>query len=85
MALYTISMKQTIVHSLLIAFVSAACVILFMVAKEYYFDLPEVYKNLDNKCVKVVNFKNGDAYNCNDVDITLRKYHPMVDARTSTP
>jgi hypothetical protein len=35
----------------------------------------------------VVNFKNGDAYNCNDVDVLLRKYRkatltaaPSIDA-----
>jgi hypothetical protein len=25
-------------------------------------------------CKNVVNFKNGDAYNCNDVNVLLRKF-----------
>lgn len=37
--------------------------------------LPEVKLDNDGKCVKVINFKNGDAYNCNDVDIVLREYN----------
>lgn len=74
MSLYAVSMKQVIINSLLISLVSASLVILFILTKEYFLDLPDVYKNTEGKCVKVVNFKNGDAYNCNDVDVTLRKY-----------
>ena len=83
MALYTVSMKQLIINSLLISLVSASLVILFMVAKEYFIDLPDVYKNLDGKCVKVINYQNGDAYNCNDVDVVLRKYHAKKDNSVS--
>lgn len=39
-----------------------------------YLDLPEVYMDIDGKCVKVVNFKNGDGYTCQDKDVILRKY-----------
>jgi hypothetical protein len=74
MALYTVSMKQLIVNSLLISIVSAAVVILFLLVKEYW-ELPDVYRNEKSECVKVVNYKNGDAYNCNDVNIILRKYN----------
>lgn len=83
MALYTVSMKQLIINSLLISLVSASLVILFMVAKEYFIDLPDVYKNLDGKCIKVINYQNGDAYNCNDVDIVLRKYHVIKENSVS--
>lgn len=83
MALYTVSMKQLIINSLLISLVSSAVVVLFMISKEYFLDLPDVYKNLDNKCIKVVNFKNGDAYNCNDVDVILRKYHLYKENSTT--
>jgi hypothetical protein len=74
MAFYTLSMKQVIVNSLLIALVSSSTIILFMVGKEYYLEWPDVYKNVEGKCVKVINFKNGDAYNCNDLDVVLRNY-----------
>jgi len=74
MALYTVSMKQLIVNSLLISIVSASVVILFLLVKEYW-ELPDVFRNEKSECVKVVNYKNGDAYNCNDVNIILRKYN----------
>ena len=80
MAFYTVSMKQLIVNSILISIVSASIVILFIIGKEYFIDLPDVYKNAEGKCIKVVNFKNGDAYNCNDLDVVLRKYHLIKDA-----
>lgn len=80
MAFYTVSMKQLIINSILISIVSASIVILFMISKEYFIDLPDVYKNTEGKCIKVINFKNGDAYNCNDVDVVLRKYHLIKDA-----
>lgn len=67
-------MKQVIVNSLLIALVSSSTIILFMVGKEYYLEWPDVYKNVEGKCIKVINFKNGDAYNCNDLDVVLRNY-----------
>ena len=75
MAFYTLSMKQVIVNSLLIALVSSSTIILFMVGKEFYLEWPNVYKNAEGKCIKVINFKNGDAYNCNDLDVILRNYH----------
>ncbi len=74
MAFYSVSMKQLIANSLLISLVSASLVILFLIGKSNL-DLPDVYKNSEGKCVKVVNYNNGDAYNCNDVDVILRKYH----------
>lgn len=43
-----------------------------------YLDLPDVHISVvDGKCVKVVNYKNGDAYNCQDVDVVLRRYHSV--------
>jgi len=38
-----------------------------------YNDLPEVWMS-QGSCIKVVNFKNGDGYICQDKDIILRKY-----------
>lgn len=36
--------------------------------------LPIVYKDNAGTCVKVENLENGHAFNCNDVDVTLRRY-----------
>lgn len=43
-----------------------------------YFDLPEVYVTPEGRCVKIVNFKNGDGFQCQDKDVVLRKYHTFV-------
>jgi hypothetical protein len=47
----------------------------FIIILINYFDLPEVFVDMENKCVKVINYKNGDAYTCQDKDVVLRKYH----------
>ena len=40
-----------------------------------YLDLPDVYvSTATGQCVKVVNYKNGDVFGCQDKDVTLRKY-----------
>lgn len=39
-----------------------------------YWGLPDVYVDSDGNCVKVINYKNGDGYTCQDKDVTLRKY-----------
>jgi hypothetical protein len=38
-----------------------------------YRTLPMVYKDA-GVCTKVENFENGHAFNCHDVDVTLRRY-----------
>jgi hypothetical protein len=38
-----------------------------------YLQLP-VVTMVDDKCVLVANYKNGEAYTCNDVGTILRKY-----------
>lgn len=39
-----------------------------------YFHLPIVHIDNTNACIKVDNFENGQAFNCNDVDVVLRRY-----------
>jgi hypothetical protein len=39
-----------------------------------YLQLPLVVITDGDKCVTVSNFKNGDAYTCNDVSNILRNY-----------
>lgn len=43
-----------------------------------YITLPIVYKDAADECVKVENLENGHAFNCNDVDVTLRRYRQPV-------
>jgi hypothetical protein len=38
------------------------------------FNKPKVVFGPDKACVKVINYQNGDAFQCDDVDVTLRRY-----------
>jgi hypothetical protein len=46
--------------------------------------LPTVYKDAAGTCIKVENFENGHAFNCDDVDVTLRRYR-QPDEKVPTP
>jgi len=72
MTMYMISNRQMIVSVTAIILSVAAC---SWFTKTFfdYMDLPEVWMS-QNSCIKVVNFKNGDGYGCQDKDIILRKY-----------
>ena len=74
MAYYMVSSKQVAGTAFTIA-VTTTVSVLFLITLIKYFELPEVYLDVEGKCVKVVNFKNGDSYTCQDKDVTLRKYH----------
>ena len=73
MAYSMISNKQLSISVLTIIVSVAACCLLANIISDY-FELPEVWVNRDGTCVKVVNFKNGDGYACQDKDVILRKY-----------
>jgi hypothetical protein len=54
----------------------------------FYMDsriLPIVYKDAAGECVKVENLENGHAFNCNDVDVTLRRYRQPAHEKVSKP
>ncbi len=73
MAYHMISDKQLILSVSTIVLAVAVCSWSTKTIKDYL-DLPEVWMGQDGKCVKVINYKNGDGYNCQDKDIVLRKY-----------
>lgn len=73
MQLYTVSTVQLIVASALIATIGAGEVIAYNQYKEQQL-IPQVQVNTEGACVKVINFNNGEAYNCQDVDVLLRRY-----------
>ncbi len=72
MVVYSVSSKQLLLNTVLLT-VQLALVIVGYFEVTKYLDLP-VVTYADGKCASVTNFNNGDAYNCNDVDIVLRKY-----------
>jgi len=74
MAYYMVNSKQVAGTAFSIAALTAVGAFL-VITLISYFDLPEVYVDGENKCVKVVNYKNGDAYTCQEKDVILRKYH----------
>ena len=39
---------------------------------------PAVHVDGAGTCVKVVNFENGHAFNCNDVNVILRRYRMVA-------
>jgi len=73
MSFVQISNKQ-LVSTVVSIILSVVASVWFMKALTDYLDLPEVYLNTNGTCVKVVNFKNGDAFVCQNKDVTLRKY-----------
>lgn len=78
MSYYIVSSKQLTFVTLLICVLTVSLIEINNQIKEYLL-LPEVViKNSDNSCIKVINYNNGEAYNCQDVDIILRKYRKVI-------
>lgn len=71
-----LSTFQLILLSLLVAILTG---LLITVNTQYtiYSQLPVVHLDKANACVKVVNFENGHAFNCADVDVVLRRYRKL--------
>lgn len=80
---YTITNKQLCVALVLMSVLSASLVGTINFVNQYFL-LPEVYvSKTDEKCVKVLNFENGHAFTCSDVDVLLRKYRKVVSEETA--
>lgn len=72
----TLSTVQLVLLGLILSILSA---LLIIVNTQYaiYSQLPVVHLDKANACVKVVNFENGHAFNCADVDVVLRRYRKL--------
>jgi len=68
-----VSSKQVAGTAFIFATVASVCAF-FVLTFMNFLELPEVHVGPDDKCIKVINYKNGDAYNCQDRDVVLRKY-----------
>lgn len=76
MKFMNVTTPQLLILALAISIISAATSCGFYFYMDYR-TLPMVYTDPAGACVKVENFENGQAFNCNDVDVTLRRYrHP---------
>lgn len=69
---FTVGTFQLLLMSLLTSIISAA-IVSINIALIDYLHLPVVTFE-SGKCVNVSNFKNGDSYTCDNVDVILRKY-----------
>jgi hypothetical protein len=77
MANYIVSGKQLAISIAIIAIFVTTCAGVGIVFLNYL-ELPEVFQDLEGKCLRVINYKNGDGYVCQDKDVTLRKYKTVV-------
>lgn len=79
--MYLVSWRQILVIILATAaLLSAALVSAYLYMQNL--DLP-VVKRSQGKCLQVVNYRNGEGFVCQDVDVTLRRYR--VEEASSAP
>ncbi len=77
MTLYTVTTKQLTLAAVLMSILTASLIGINNYVNQYLL-LPEVHvSKTDDKCVKVVNYENGHAFTCNDVDVLLRRYRKV--------
>jgi hypothetical protein len=71
-----VTYMQLFILALLLSVLSAGFVVAFFMFSDVQ-KLPEVHVEKTGTCIKVINFENGHAFNCNDVDVLLRKYRTV--------
>ncbi len=82
MQLYTVSTFQLIIAAVLQSVITVSGVIYYEQYKEKQ-HWPQVVVDVTGECIKVTNFNNGEAYNCQDVDVVLRQYMKITDKNIS--
>ena len=75
---YVVTNRQIFISSILISII-VFCLITINNRITDYFQLPLVMVTSDKKCVTVVNVKNGENFNCSDVDVTLKNYRVQIN------
>lgn len=82
MRFMNVTAPQLLMLALVISIISGVT----SAAASFYMDyrvLPIVYTDAGGACIKVENIENGHAFNCNDVDVTLRRYRsPTRDIKS---
>lgn len=69
---FQVTTVQLFLMAVLTGVIGGALVMINTAAMEYL-QLPIVTYS-EGKCASVANFKNGDAFTCAEVDVTLRHY-----------
>jgi hypothetical protein len=65
---------------LILALTMSISVAILVSINSWYQDfrlLPEVHIDKTGACLRVVNFENGQAFNCTDVNVLLRRYRSV--------
>lgn len=76
--MHIITTRHVIMLILISAIITAALITINNSLKDYLLS-PEVYTTKKGECVKVINYQNGHAFNCNDVDVILRQYRKVTE------
>ena len=74
----------TQVQMFLMALITGAIAGALMIGSTMYRDftlLPLVVQNPGGECIKVVNYENGHAFSCPDVNVLLRRYRVAKDVQ----
>lgn len=69
----TLSTIQLMLLALMMSIIVAVLVSINSFYQDYRL-LPQVFFDRSGACVKVINFENGHAFNCADVNVLLRRY-----------
>ena len=77
MAHYVVTGRQLVTTTIAIAIFQTICGWFGSVVVSYL-EIPEIHTSADGHCIKVVNFRNGDGYTCQDKDVVLRKYKLVI-------
>lgn len=72
----TLTNAQLLVMTLLTGLIAGAVSTGASMYREYRM-LPTVHRT-GSECIKVVNYQNGHAFSCPDVDVLLRHYRTVI-------
>jgi hypothetical protein len=69
----TLTNAQLFLLAILTGLIAAGTLLVYRVYSDYRL-LPQVHQTPSGECIKVVNFENGHAFGCPDVNVLLRRY-----------
>ena len=73
---YYVTQFQIFSVSLAIGLIAASIGVINSGIKEHL-EMPIVYQSADGACRSVANFRNGDAFTSQDINVTLRKFRTV--------
>lgn len=77
MKFISLTYLQMFIMSILVGLIAGSALIAFKVWHDGRL-LPTVVRDGTGTCVKVINFENGHAFGCPDVDVLLRRYRTEI-------